>query len=84
MAVDGLYPTGELLDVRDRGRQAQQAHMFRKEHQRFLPDCPPLGVIYIMDFVVNDPVVTVEALGFVQDLISEYLSGHDQNRRLRV
>ena len=79
--VDLPDPGRELLNVRDRGGEREDADLGRGEKKRFLPDRAALGVIQIVDLVENDPADLLDAFRVLEKGIPVDLGGHNEERR---
>ena len=78
-------PRAQLLDVGDRGREADEAHARGGEDQRLLPDRAALEVVQEVDLVEHRVLDVVELGGVLEDRVAQDLRGHDQDlgRRLQ-
>ena len=77
-------PLAELIEVVDRGRQADESNVVRREAQRLFPDRPALRVVEKVDLVEDRKVGVEESLGVLEHRVPEDLGGHDDQRCIRV
>ena len=66
----------------DRGRQADEGHPGRGEHQHLLPHRAPVGILEVVDLVEDDHGQIVEQRRPGEDHVAEDLGGHHHHRGL--
>ncbi len=76
-------PGRQLLRVRHRGRQADQAHVGRDVDDHLLPHRPPVGVLEVVDLVEHDEAQVLEVPAGV-DHVAEDLGGHHDHLGVSV
>ena len=77
-------PRGEILDIRYRRRQSDDANGLRQMDDDFLPHRSTESVGKIMDFVKNDVLKRKQGVGMLVQHIPQHFRGHHDNIRLGV
>mmetsp|Transcript_150019 Transcript_150019/g.482134 ORF Transcript_150019/g.482134 Transcript_150019/m.482134 type:complete len:328 (+) Transcript_150019:2680-3663(+) len=77
-------PSGELLVVRDGGRQHHHGHLGRQQDDDLLPHHAAICVVDVVDLVEDHPLHAVEALVAPIEHGSQDLRGHDDDTGVRV
>jgi hypothetical protein len=81
---DLRHPRREVVDVRNRGGEADHPDVLRGVDDRLLPDRAALDVVDVVDLVVDHRADVLEASRILEDRVPEHLRGHDQQARARV
>ena len=84
LGADLRQPLPELVQVRDRGREADEADPGGREDQALFPDRAALPVVHEVHLVEDHVLDVVQGLGAVEDRVAQDLRGHDQDLGLRA
>ena len=77
-------PLAELLGVRDRRGQADDADGSGQVDQDLLPDRAPVGILQVVDLVHHHPLEAIERVAPLVQHVPEHLGRHHDDRRLAV
>ena len=79
-----LHPLGEVRDVRNRGTQADEFDVLRREDEAFLPDGAARNVVNIVNLVKNNVGDIVKPLNVIENCIPEDFGSHQQHLCVRI
>ncbi len=77
-------PLGELVDVADRGGQADQPDVLGQVDHHLLPDRAPIGILQEVDLVEHDEAEIVQQPGPSVDHVAQHFGRHHDDRRVTV
>jgi len=73
-------PSPQLRRVGHRGRQADEGHLRRTEHEHFLPHPAPVRVLEVVDLVQHHHRQPLQEIGSGQQHVAQHLGGHHHHR----
>ena len=83
-AADLSDPRGEIVGVRDSGRQADELHLRRCSEDHLFPNTAAIRVFEEVDFVEDDIAEAGEGGTFGVDHVTKDFRRHDHDRSTRV
>jgi len=84
VAPHGLQPVAELLGVRHRRAQRDQAHVLGQVDDHFLPHRPAEPVGQVVHLVHDDIREVAQQVAVGVEHVAQHLGGHDHDARARV
>jgi len=77
-------PSGELLRIGDRCRQAHQRDLNREMNDHLLPDRTAIPILQVMDLVQHHHRKSIERRRLGIDHVAKHLGRHHDNRSITV
>ena len=78
------HPIGKIHIIGDGSTEHDQSDVFRKHDNSFFPNHTPFRIIYVMNFVENDPLNISDHFCSSVKVVSENLSSHNDATSMRV